>query len=385
MSDKNIVKKVSILSLHLGYGGIEKSVVALANSLSFGYDVEIVVSYKLYDKPAFDVDKKVRIKYLTEGVVPNKNELYDAISRKNLRDIVLESWTSYNILKIRKKTMVEFIKKSDSDIIISTRDIFDDWLGKYANESIVKIGWEHNHHHGNIKYANKLVSYAKKLDFFVVVSNDLERFYSNKLLNSNCKCVYIPNILDYWPKYVSRLDKKRLVSVGRLSSEKGFMDLLLIYQKLVSKYPDWSLDIVGDGPEMSLLKEFVKKNSLKKITLHGFKNKKSINELLHNSSIYLMTSYTEAFGIVLIEAMSHGVPCIAFDSAEGAREIIQNGKNGYLIKHRSVDEYLEKTFKLMEDKELRAKMGSVARTTSKKYSGDEVIDFWKELFDEKSC
>ena len=72
--------------------------------------------------------------------------------------------------------------------------------------------------------------------------------------------------------------------------------------------------------------------------------------MLHESSIYLLTSYTESFGIVLIEAMSHGVPCIAFDSAEGARELIQSGQNGYLIKNRSYTAFLKKVEDLIKNK-----------------------------------
>ena len=119
-----------------------------------------------------------------------------------------------------------------------------------------------------------------------------------------------------------------------------------------------------------------------KVTLHGFQGKEYIDKLLHESSIYLMTSYTESFGIVLIEAMSHGVPCIAYDSAEGAREIINSGENGYLIKHRNLEAMVMKIEDLIKNKDERIKIGAQARESVKKYTSDVVGEEWFTLIEE---
>ena len=108
----------------------------------------------------------------------------------------------------------------------------------------------------------------------------------------------------------------------------------------------------------------------------------NIDKMLQKSSIYLMTSHTESFGIVLIEAMSHGLPCIAFSSAEGAREIIDSGRNGYLINNRNFEAYIKKVEDLMEDIETRKAIGKEGRKSIKKYSGEEVIKDWYKLIEE---
>ena len=149
------MKKVSILSLHLGYGGIEKSVSALANLLSSKYKVEIACTYKLYDEPVFELNKKVKVKYLTD-VKPNHKELREAKKSKNPFKIFKELLKGANILRLRRKTMIKYITHTDSDIIISTRDIFDDWLGEYGSKDKVRIGWEHNHYHDDLKYAKEI-------------------------------------------------------------------------------------------------------------------------------------------------------------------------------------------------------------------------------------
>lgn len=376
------MKKVSILSLHLGYGGIEKSVAALANMLCEKYEVEIACSYKLFENSVFPVNDKVTIKHLTD-VKPNRKELKSAIRSKNIFKIFKEGFYAIKVLMKRRSTMVKYIKNCDSDVVIATRDIFDEWLGDYGKEETLKIGWEHNHYHNDFKYASNITRANRKLDYLVLVSNSLREFYSKELINNKCECVYIPNVIESVPEKLAPLNNKRLVSVGRLSPEKGFMDLLKIYTLLHKDYPDWKLDIVGDGVEKERLEKFIEEHELQDfVTLHGFRDKDYIDKLLHDSSIYLLTSYTESFGIVLIEAMSHGVPCIAFDSAEGARELIQSGKNGYLIKNRSYTAFIKKVSDLIENKEERKRIGKVSKEGVKQYTCEVVSKQWIDLIEE---
>ena len=377
------MKKVSILSLHLGYGGIEKSVVALANMLSSKYDVEIACCYQLYEKSVFPLDQKVKVQYLNDQtIIPNKSSFQEALHSRNIIKIIKEGFFAVKVLYFRKKSIVDYIKKCDSDIIISTRDIFNTWLGSYGKKGILKIGWEHNHFHNNLKYANKVVSSVLKLDYFVLVSEELKKYYEERLKNTSCTCITIPNCIELLPEKISKLNDKRLLSVGRLSSEKGYMDLLRIYNSFQKKNKDWVLDIVGDGVEKSELERYIQDHHLEeKVTLHGFQGKDVIEKIMLSSSIYLMSSYTESFGIVLIEAMSYGIPCIAFDSAEGARDIIKDGVNGYLISNRNDEEMIQKIERLVSDDSLRIKMGKEARSSVKKYTSDVVKEEWFKLLE----
>lgn len=378
------MKKIAILSLHLGYGGAEKSVAALANILCEKYETEIVCTYKLYEKPAFWIDERVKITYLVDNYTPNKKEFKDKLHQKRVISAFLEGLKSIKILYLRRKTMVKYIKNSSADIIISTKDIFDRWLGDYASPSVIKIGWEHNHHHNNKRYALNIIKSSWNLDYLILVSKDLKKFYTKEMRKSDCTCYYIPNVLDSMPKRLATLQEKRLISVGRLSKEKGQLDLLRIFNRISHKHKDWVLDIVGDGPERETLEAYIKSHNLEeKVTLHGFQNKEYIDKLLQKSSIYIMTSFTESFGIVLLEAMSHGLPCIAFSSAEGAREIITSGKNGYLIKNRSYTAIIKKIEDLMKNQEVRKSLGKAARASVKQYTKEFVQEDWYNLLEKK--
>lgn len=391
------MKKIKILSLHLGHGGIERAVITLANNLvKNNYEVEILSIYKLYDKVPFNVDEKVKITYLMDGSIALKTDIYKKCIRKfKIISLFKELFKDYkfNIFKLAKDTILSIInvinkrrlvikniKNSNDDVLISTRDFLNKIIGNNSKNNQITIGWEHNHHHGNMKYAKKIVNSVKKLNYFVLVSNDLKEFYSNELRGTNCKCVFIPNTLDFVSNKVSSLKEKRIISVGRLSKEKGYLDLLEMSKEIFKDNKDWKLDIVGDGSERETLEKYINDNNLSKhVSLLGKRDSNYINDLLSKSSIYLMTSYTESFGIVLIEAMNFGLPVIAFDDAEGAREIIVNNKNGYLIKNRNKKEYVSKVNELINSIDARIKLGKEGKENSKKYDPEIVYKKWIDL------
>ena len=391
------MKKVKILALHLGHGGIERAVITLANNLvKNNYDVEILSIYKLYDKIPFNVDEKVKITYLMDGDIALKTDIYKKCLKKfKIISLFKELFKDYklNIFRLIKDTILSIInvinkrrlvkknlKNSEDDVLISTRDFLNKLIGNNKKKNQLTIGWEHNHYHGNMKYASRIVNSVKKLDYFVLVSNDLKEFYSKELKDTNCKCVYIPNTLDFISDKVSSLKEKNMISVGRLSKEKGYLDLLEMSKTLFKDNKDWTLNIIGDGSEREILEKYIKDNNLSNnVKLLGRRDSNYINDLLSKSSIYLMTSYTESFGIVLIEAMNYGLPVIAFSDAEGAREIIKNNKNGYLINDRDKSKYIDKVNELINNYDLRVKLGTEGKKDSKDYDPEIVYKKWIDL------
>lgn len=376
------MKKVSILALHLGYGGIEKSITNLANLICNDYEVEILSTYKLDEDPVFNLNKKVKVTYLIDKYKPNREEWKESLRKIKPITFIKETYKALLVLFLRRRKTVQAIKKCDSDIIISTRDLFNKWLGNYGKKKTYKIGWEHNHHHQDVNYIKNLVSSCSKLDKLVLVSDSLRSFYKKEMKKKGykCKCVYIPNMLESIPKTPSKLDKKNLISVGRLSREKGYTDLIEVFKLVHEERPNWHLDIVGDGPEKNKIVDMIYLNKLTdSITVHGYLKKEEIDKLLNQSSIYLMASYTESFGIVLIEAMSHGIPCIAFSSAEGANDLITNDENGYLIENRDFEQMKEKIIELIDSKSERLRLGENGRSLSYRYTSDKVKDNWLNL------
>ena len=389
------MKKVTILALHLGYGGIEKCITSLANSLCDEYNVEIISTYKLDNSPVFPLNEKIKVKYLLPGDIVKKVEKYkidlrqfhfisliknifnDYIRKNNIKELFSDIKLSYKNIKARKKKMIDAIRKCDSDIIISTRDIHNNWLGKYG-KSKLKIGWEHNYHNNNNKYINKVVSSIKNLDYFVLVTKEQKDFYQ-KLTKT--KCIYIPNGIEVKDNRFAELDNNNLISIGRLSKEKGFIDLIDIISYVKEVYPNVKLNLIGDGPERERIEKHVKLLGLENnVVLQGYKNTGEINELLLDSSIYAMTSFSESFGLVLLEAAQFRIPLVAFKNS-GSNEIISNNWDGYLIENRNKEMMAKKIIELLKNKNRRIIMGNNAYKKCMKYDLSNITKEWKKLIE----
>lgn len=378
------MKKITILALHLGYGGIENCISNLANSLVDDYEVNIISTYKLYEKPVFKLNDKIEIKYLMTDLKPNKQELKQSLKKLKLITFLKEIKKSFKILKLKKNLMIEAIKNCDSDVIISTRDIHNNWLSKYGRDETLKIGWEHNHHHNNKRYITKVTKSVLGLDYFVLVSKDLTKFYSEKLKDKKVKCVYIPNSINFFPQEKSKLETENLISIGRLSHEKGYLDLIDIFKELHEKYPDSKLNIIGDGPDRKKIEKKIRDNKLEDyIILHGFQEKEYINKYLEKSSVYIMTSYTESFGLVLLEAFVYGIPCVAYSSAEGANEIISDNWDGYLIKDRDKNKMIKRICELLSNRNRRLIMGANGIKKAQEFNTQKTKQKWIEIINRK--
>ena len=161
--------------------------------------------------------------------------------------------------------------------------------------------------------------------------------------------------------------------------EKGFDRIIEIFADLTENYKDWILDIYGNGSERDNLIKQIKENNLEgRVNILPFtKNLK--NEFLE-SSIYVLPSRTEAFPLVLLEAMECGLPCVAFNLA-GPNEIITDGEDGFKIENNNLEEFKLKLELLMKDKEKRLFYGTNAKQNVKRYSIENIACKWKELFE----
>lgn len=311
------------------------------------YEIEIISTYKVLDKPAFPFSDNIKITYLIDDK-PNKEELKQAIRNKNIINIFKEGLKSVKILCLKRSRNIKAIRNTYSDYIITTRYFHSRLVGYYAYNNIIKIATEHNFHNNDKKYITKVIDSIRSFDYFVVVSNNLKEFYENKI--GKTKCIYIPNVIDNLPDKRSKLNNKNIITIGRLSPEKGQKDLIDVFKMVNKELPKTKLFIVGDGPLKKELENYTKELKLTdKIIFTGFLGNKEKEKYILDSSIFILPSYTESFGLVLIEAMSYGLPCIAFDSSDGARELLKNNV-GILVKDRDKEKMATEIIKELKNK-----------------------------------
>lgn len=189
----------------------------------------------------------------------------------------------------------------------------------------------------------------------------------------------IPNIVslndaNQYSDYTS----KRVLFVGRFADQKGIGELFGIWQRVHPKFPDWNLDLYGEGELWEKYKHEAKTMNMN-INLH--KPTSQIFEVYRHSSVFVLTSVYEPFGLVMPEAMSCGLPVVAFDCPHGPACIITEGEDGFLIPDRDHQKFADKLCLLMESLELRQQMGKKAIDSSKRFTAKEIMPMWKQLFE----
>lgn len=372
-------KKVQILSLHLGYGGAERATIDLANMLSKKYDVELISLYKTVDTPPYEIDKRVKVSYLT-NMRPNKTEFKSALSKKKYIRVLLEGIKSIHILFIKHNRIKGVVEYSNAKYLISSRLYFTKLLNNYGRQNIKIISIEHNYEIADT-YISKLNKYSKNINSLVCVSRQAAKIYSEKLLNLDI--TYIPNVVGKEYNSRSHLNNNDLIYVGRLEPEKGVLDLIEITEKIKITIPDIKLDIYGEGSQLDMMKKLTKEKDLESnIIFHGFKAPEDLKKAYAKSSLFVLPSHKESFGIVILEAMSCGVPTIAFDEATGAKDIIENKIDGYIIKNRNIDEMVEQTIKYL--KSSKKEKESLQKKAIKKvnaYKENSISKEWYKLLE----
>lgn len=213
---------------------------------------------------------------------------------------------------------------------------------------------------------------AKKFDWFVVLTP------SNINEWKGTNIIAIPNPLSFKQDMTSTIQNRKVIAVGSHSYNKGY-DLLLDCWAIIEKnHPGWELHIYGKIDKDQTFITYSKNAGLSQVCFHAPVS--DIQSKYADASIFVLPSRSEGFGMVLIEAMACGVPCVSFDCPSGPADIIKDGENGLLVEKENVEQLAEKLIVLMNDDNLRKKMGANAKENVKRYLPENIVPQWDELF-----
>lgn len=333
---------------------------------------------------------------------PDYYELHASVKRKDFAiGFQLGSDNKYLLLKLIRKIgkmrkyrrgLERFIYEEKPDVVVSTFTNDSDFLYKLKDGSkkVLEFHFSHDGFKSQIKFGPKtlknrlLLTYrmkkheriAKKYDAFVVLTEeDAESWggYGNLHV--------IPNMKTLGSVGKSNCMAKRVIAVGRLDFQKKFDRLVDIWAMVNKECPDWRLEIFGQGPDREKL--------LLQISSLGLVNVVKINPPVKNiaeeflrSSILAMTSTYEGCPMVLIEAQSVGLPCVAYTCKCGPRDIINDGQYGFLIEENDMQLFARRLVELIKNEALRCNMGKMALESSHKYDVEIIMNMWMCLFND---
>jgi len=361
-------------------GGLERVITGKANYLAdrLGYEVTILTSEQQGRKTYYPLSPNVRHHDL--GVV---------IDIPKQRSLFLKILT-YPVKYFQfKKRFSAFLIDTKPDITISTLRRECNFIHTISDGSI-KIGELHITRNSYSILSNKIIKFSKP------IHNYLNRRFVNKLKCFDKIILLTKEEQELWPelnntivihnyqemecKVPATLKHNRVIAVGRYTYQKGF-DLLVEAWRLVAfKHPDWSLHVYGEGDRTELEQRIKELDLTKSFMVNGRTD--SIIEKYLESSIFVLSSRYEGFGMVLTEAMSCGVPPVSFACPSGPRDIITHGVDGLLVENGNIDHLAQNICTLIENEDLRKVMGGNARESVKRFRKEVIMAEWKQLFEE---
>lgn len=363
-------------------GGTEKVITDKANYLSTVFGYEVIILCHQERENFFKLDPKVKVESLSVN--------YDEVN--NEKNFVLKKFKFHLKLNRHKKKFQKFLQKEKPDIITAWDNLSSyiclssktkckkilechvdksNFLGKEREKFLFRILDKYR------KRKRKLN--ILKWDKFIVLTEEGKEEWLRERNINNLKI--IPNSLPFYPDEISSCKNKTIISVGRLVEQKGYNDLIEVWSKLFKKYPDWKLEIYGEGPLKKELQEKIDTLGMTNSLLLKGSNKRIMERYLE-SSIYVMTSKYEGMPMVLLETMACGLPVVSFDCPCGPKDIIKDGEDGFLIRNRDLDEMAKKLEFLIKNENQRKIMGKKAHENIARYSKEKVMLQWKNLFEE---
>jgi glycosyltransferase involved in cell wall biosynthesis len=342
-------------------GGIERVISTLANKLCKDYNVTILVK----DLPIsfYPLDSRVKIMSLGHELNFNMNSKFSRFFTATKSFII----NSYLFNKFLSKYTYDYY------YLAHPLNVLEFHFARGVNNIDTIISEHGSPEAYNFVYKTiKYLLYIKAKVYIVPTTSDVQ-YYNN----INILAKYLPHFKSELPYTKVDLNNNIALNIGRFTDVKQQWILLEIWNTLINinKITSWKLFIVGDGEHKQIFENYIKTNNLCSYVFLK-PPMQDVDYYYKNSSLFLLTSKTEGFGMVLLEAISFGLPCISFDCPSGPRDIIINNKNGFLITQNNNNEYLECVVKLITNNKLKIGMGTNAFESSKDWDDDKLLNEW---------
>ena len=357
------------------YRGMERIFVDKINYLVqlYGYEVWLVTADQGDHPLSYELDERA-----------HHNDLHVRFHSASKYSIFRRAFEKIRLQYLFVKRLKKLIVDQKPDVLVCNTDVFTN-LVMLAKGNLPLVVESHSicrqtmirrgdHFHRKLYRWYTFWNYRHASILVALTDSDAKEWQKY-----NSHACAITNVVHLNPTgRVSDLSLKRVIFTSRFSQQKGIPYLLEIWKRVHLRHPDWLLDIYAQG---ELRDEYLPKIKQLDINIQVNDGTPDIFNRYCDSSIFILTSVYEPFGLVLPEAMSCGLPVVSFDCDYGPREIITDGVDGYLVPLTNVELFAERICQLIENPDLRQKMGKAGVLSSQRFSPEKIMPQWKSLFE----
>jgi glycosyltransferase involved in cell wall biosynthesis len=364
-------------------GGTVRATFTTAERLAERHDVEIISVNRSRDEPALPPPHGVRLRALddTRPEHPPRSPVARWARRRPSLALTPHDHRHFRFSGLSDVKLLRYLPSLRDGVLIGTRPALNLAIARLAPASVVRVAQDHLH---LAAYPPALRDQMRaeypRLDAVVTLTEETAAGY-RLLLGDGARVECIPNSAPEVGAHRANPDAKVAVAAGRLTGQKGFDRLLSAWALAADRHPGWRLEIFGEGPHEERLERQIERLGIAaSARLRGFSP--HLAEELARASLYVMSSRNEGFPMVLLEAMSVGLPVVSFDCPTGPRDIITPGHDGFLVPDGDTLALAGALSRLMGDREQRAAFGDAARRTAARYHPAGVAERWESLLGE---
>lgn len=357
------------------WGGIERVLVDKMNYLvtMYGYEVFMLTTDQGNHPVPYQLEKGVHLEDL--GIRFHQQYRYHGLKRL---------WIAWRLEKLFKQHLANRFQTIKPDVIIcTTANYVDINILAKVKGSIPLIVESHSIYRRTLNQKglrNRYVDYMyrkglSKAEMIVTLTEGDAAEWRKAFSNVSV----IPNMVHLSEGEFSSLDHKRVLWVGRFDYQKRPMEMIEIWKMVYPQFPDWHLDIYGEGEQQEELETLAKSIGM---NIHIHQPTDRIFDAYRNSSILVSTSLFEPFGLVIPEAMSCGLPVVAYDCPYGPADMINDGKTGFLVPMDDRQAFAKQLIRLMSDDDIRQQLGKAAVISAQAYSAEKIMPQWRLLYND---
>lgn len=348
-------------------GGAGRVMAILMNKfVEQGHTIRVVCTASL-QSTVYELDPRIQQVNMLSGGPSVNSSFFNKIYR--------HVWKYYAIRKeaqtYNPDIVVSFVRKQNNDVLLAL-------LGTGIK---VVIG-DHTNVDRKYPVITSVLSnllYRKASAITMLTQQDY-----NKWKTRYKQVYYLPNPCEVTLTSQNTSRRKVVLAVGRVYQWdiKGFDNLMRVWNKIKSKYPDWKCQIAGNYNEEAIaqLKRKVTEEEFNSVELLGYRD--DVYELMLQSEVFCLPSRFEGMPMALLEALSLGCACVSFNCNTGPSEMIEDNVNGLLVRDQDTDALGEKLERIITDESMRKRFHSIAPLSVQKFSVDNIIIQWNKMLND---